>query len=179
MLQLLLDGKKRAVIISPLRVLQEDQAERFKNVNLSGAPVNGIKYMESSSSEGSNRDLKDGHYRAILTSPETVSSTSPSATYSQARAFEISVRSSLKKPIAFGDSGFRPLPAKSENCALSSLPTFPFSRRRNPHPSDVQEVHLQLSINAGNCFFLNLGSDRSNMAYSIKLTIEYFHTFTR
>lgn len=34
-------------------------------------------------------------------------------------------------------------------------------------PSDVQEVHLQLSIDADDCFFLNLGNDCPNIAYSV------------
>ncbi|KAJ6556484.1 hypothetical protein B0H10DRAFT_2338646 [Mycena sp. CBHHK59/15] len=65
MMPLLLHREKFVLIISPLKVLQEDQASRFEAMGLAAAAVNGDTYSKSL------QKLLDGQtLNAILTSPE-------------------------------------------------------------------------------------------------------------
>ncbi|PPQ85606.1 hypothetical protein CVT24_012363 [Panaeolus cyanescens] len=65
MIPLLADPSKKVIIISPLKVLQDDQVFRFKKLRIPAVAVNGETW-----SKWLKEELKEGLYQAILTSPE-------------------------------------------------------------------------------------------------------------
>ncbi|KAF7328216.1 Bloom syndrome [Mycena venus] len=65
MMPLLLHRDKYSLVISPLKVLQEDQTKRFEKIGLKAAAVNGDTY-----SRDLQRELNGQTHSAILTSPE-------------------------------------------------------------------------------------------------------------
>ncbi|KAI0074985.1 P-loop containing nucleoside triphosphate hydrolase protein [Panus rudis PR-1116 ss-1] len=56
---------KRVLIISPLDELENDQALRFQKMGLSAVAVNGTSYTPQL-----HKELEDGKYQVVITSPE-------------------------------------------------------------------------------------------------------------
>ncbi|KAJ6449366.1 P-loop containing nucleoside triphosphate hydrolase protein [Mycena sanguinolenta] len=163
---LLLRRDKYSLVISPLKVLQEDQTKRFKNIGLKAAAVNGDTY-----SRDLQKELNEQTHNAILTSPEM--------------CFEHQeFRKWLRDPVtgkrvlgAIIDEAhcasqwggdFRPqysrldrlravLPAGSPILATSATIS----------PSALKDVCSGLDIDLDEAFFLNLGNDRPNITPSI------------
>jgi len=65
MMPLMLDPKKKALIISPLKILQADQASRFEKAKVSAVAVNGESW-----STHLLQELKENRYQGIFASPE-------------------------------------------------------------------------------------------------------------
>ncbi|KAJ6628448.1 P-loop containing nucleoside triphosphate hydrolase protein [Mycena sp. CBHHK59/15] len=65
MMPLLLDPTKFVLVISPLKILQENQAKHFRKMGLKAAAVNGDTYTREL-----QQDLRTQTHNAILTSPE-------------------------------------------------------------------------------------------------------------
>ncbi|KAK7027151.1 hypothetical protein R3P38DRAFT_2459909, partial [Favolaschia claudopus] len=65
MMPVMLHREKFVLVISPLKVLQEDQASRFQAMGLKAAAVNGDTY-----SRELQKDLYTQTHHAVLTSPE-------------------------------------------------------------------------------------------------------------
>ncbi|KAH6877038.1 P-loop containing nucleoside triphosphate hydrolase protein [Coprinopsis sp. MPI-PUGE-AT-0042] len=65
MMPLMTDKKKKAIIISPLKLLQEDHARRCKELGISAVAVNGDTWSPELA-----KALERGAHQVILTSPE-------------------------------------------------------------------------------------------------------------
>ncbi|KAF8812628.1 P-loop containing nucleoside triphosphate hydrolase protein [Phlegmacium glaucopus] len=62
---LLLDKKKKAIVISPLKILQADQAERFQKLKVSAVAVNSDTWDAKL-----QKELENNTYQGIFASPE-------------------------------------------------------------------------------------------------------------
>ncbi|KAF8991755.1 P-loop containing nucleoside triphosphate hydrolase protein [Cyathus striatus] len=65
MMPLLLDPSSRALIISPLKILQEEQAARFKKMGITAVAVNKDTWNAQLKA-----DIEKGKFQALFTSPE-------------------------------------------------------------------------------------------------------------
>ncbi|KAK7041109.1 P-loop containing nucleoside triphosphate hydrolase protein [Favolaschia claudopus] len=65
MMPLLLNREKYSLVISPLKILQEEQAKRFEKLGLNAAAVNGDTF-----SRELQKELEGQTHNAIFTSPE-------------------------------------------------------------------------------------------------------------
>ncbi|KAF8876505.1 P-loop containing nucleoside triphosphate hydrolase protein [Gymnopilus junonius] len=164
MMPLLLDDIKKAVIISPLKVLQEDQARRFQKMELSAVAVNGDTW-----NAGLEKDLKEGRHRGILTSPEMYLKHDPFREVLTGSNFRDISSLIVDEAHCISQWGGDFRTAYSEIGKLraffpSHIPVLATSATLTPMA--LQEVRSQLGIDPDNSFFLNLGNDRPNIAYS-------------
>ncbi|KAG6847807.1 hypothetical protein H0H93_005888 [Arthromyces matolae] len=140
MMPCLLHPGKKVVVISPLKILQADQANRFRKMGISAAAVNGDTWCRALEME-----LINDQYQGILVLPEMC--------FEHQRFREIVYfrknYSALNKLRAF-------FPSKVPILATSA--TLP--------PAALSEVRASLLIDASTSFSLNLGNDRPNIAYS-------------
>ncbi|KAF8987973.1 P-loop containing nucleoside triphosphate hydrolase protein [Cyathus striatus] len=65
MMPLMMDSSSKALIISPLKVLQEEQAARFRRMGITAAAVNKDTWNPQL-----KKDIENGKFQALLTSPE-------------------------------------------------------------------------------------------------------------
>ncbi|CAA7261788.1 unnamed protein product [Cyclocybe aegerita] len=164
MMPLLLDDKKKVIVISPLKVLQLDQAERFQKMKPSAVAVNSNTW-----SSELQKDLEQGKYCGIFTSPEMCL---------KHTEYHIHLTSSFQDICAVivdeahwitqwgGDS----CTAYSEIIKLRAFfpPNIPILATPATLPqAALQEVRSQLGIDAADSFFLNLGNDRPNIEFSV------------
>ncbi|KAJ3483954.1 hypothetical protein NLJ89_g12020 [Agrocybe chaxingu] len=163
MLPLLLDEKKKVVVISPLKVLQEDQADRFKKLKLAAVAVNGDTWDHDLAT-----GLKEGRYQGVLASPEMCLK---HAEFRQILTSDFddicAVIVDEAHCIAQWGGDFRT--AYSELGKLRSFfpPNIPIlATSATLNPRSLREVRSQLGIDADDAFYLNLGNDRPNIAYS-------------
>jgi len=200
MLPLLLDDKKKVLILSPLKVLQDDQVspffilqvgpnimlqtERFEKMQLSAAAVNGdtwspalqqVRYflcllLAYAQINYFAQNLKDGHYRAILTLPEMCLKHDPFRNVLTSMSFQDICMVIVDEAhcIAQWGGDFRTAYGKIGKLRAFFPPHISIlAMSVTLTASALLEVHSQLSIDADDCFFLNLGNDCPNIAYSV------------
>ncbi|KAJ3497511.1 hypothetical protein NLJ89_g10341 [Agrocybe chaxingu] len=165
MLPLLLDKKKKVIVISPLKILQEDHAERFNKLKLMAVAVNGDTWDQKLAT-----GLKEGQYQGVLALPEMC------LKHAEFRAILTSEFDDICAVIvdeahciaqwggdfrtAYGELG------KLRSFFPPHIPIHAASATLNP--SALRVVRTQLGINADDSFHLNLGNDRPNVAYLAK-----------
>ncbi|KAF8064097.1 P-loop containing nucleoside triphosphate hydrolase protein [Lyophyllum atratum] len=139
MMPLLLDKDKSILIISPLKVLQADQAERFEVMELSAAAVNGDTW---------SADLQR------VTSP-AFSDRVCAVVVDEAHC------------ISQWGGDFRKNYGVLQKLRGLFPPNIPFLATSATLPPDaLREVRASLAIDSDSSFFLNLGNDRPNITYS-------------
>ncbi|KAJ7512821.1 P-loop containing nucleoside triphosphate hydrolase protein, partial [Mycena galericulata] len=166
MMPLLLHREKYSLIISPLKVLQEDQAKRFEQMGLKAAAVNGDTY-----SRDLQKELDGQTHNAILTSPEMCF---------EHQEFRKWLRDPATGKRALGaivdeahcasqwGGDFRPhyavleklraiLPAGSPILATSATLS----------PCALKDICSSLDLDLDDTFFVNLGNDRPNITPSV------------
>ncbi|KAF5314348.1 hypothetical protein D9619_011963 [Psilocybe cf. subviscida] len=172
-LLLMLHTTSQGLVISPLKILQDDQASRFGALGVPGAAVN-----QDTWGPVIEKDLKSGRIQGILTSPEMC------LKHEQFRKVLLLSLDNICYIIIdeahcisqWGDD-FRP-----NYCQLGKLrsfvpPTIPMlATTATMTPDALKDVQHQLDIDPHRSFFLNLGNDRSNIAYSVQL-IKSAHDF--
>ncbi|GLB46004.1 putative P-loop containing nucleoside triphosphate hydrolase protein [Lyophyllum shimeji] len=175
MMPLLLDDNKCIMVISPLKVLQEDQAERFEKMKLSATAVNGDTW-----SQDLQQELEQNKYQAVLTSPEMCLEHEEFRKIVAGPTFSDRVCAVVIDEahcISQWGGDFR-----KQYSVLSKLrslfpPTIPFlATSATLPPAVLREVRSSLAIDSDTCFFINLGNDRPNIAYSaqsMKSSVDY------
>ncbi|KAK0475386.1 P-loop containing nucleoside triphosphate hydrolase protein [Armillaria novae-zelandiae] len=66
MLPLLLDKQKKVLVVSPLKILQDDQTQHFNRMEIHAAAVNDDTWKNPSL----QKNIMDGKYQALLAGPE-------------------------------------------------------------------------------------------------------------
>ncbi|KAF6755179.1 P-loop containing nucleoside triphosphate hydrolase protein [Ephemerocybe angulata] len=166
MLPLLNDRSKKAVIISPLKVLQEDQASRFRAVGITAAAVNGDTW-----SSKMLKKLKDGRYQAILTSPEMcLQHPTFRAFLSDAVISNDVVMIVVDEAHCISQWGgdFRKAYATLDKLRAFFPTHVPFlATTATLTPPALRDIQNQLDFELDDAFFLNLGNDRHNSTPSV------------
>ncbi|RXW15756.1 hypothetical protein EST38_g10098 [Candolleomyces aberdarensis] len=167
MMALLKDRKAKTVIISPLKVLQQDQVRRFRKMGISAVAVNGDTWSNQLKS-----NLEHGQYQAIFTSPEMC------LQHPQFRGFLsdaviandiVMIVIDEAHCISQWGGEFR-----KEYSQLDKLRVFfpthvPFLiTSATLTPAVLVEIQAQLDFELDDTFFLNLGNDRPNIKMSIQ-----------
>ncbi|KAF8154045.1 P-loop containing nucleoside triphosphate hydrolase protein [Crassisporium funariophilum] len=165
MMPLLLDDSKCILVISPLKVLQEDQAKRFEKMKLTAAAVNGDTW-----SQELQQKLEQNEYQAVLTSPEMCLEHEEFRKIVASTTFADRVCAVVIDEahcISQWGGDFR-----KQYSALSKLqslfpPIIPFLATSATLPlAALREVRSSIAIDSDTCFFMNLGNDRPNIMYS-------------
>ncbi|KAJ7621615.1 P-loop containing nucleoside triphosphate hydrolase protein [Mycena polygramma] len=166
MLPLLINPTKYILVISPLKVLQHDQAKRFRKMKLSAAAVNGDTY-----SAAIQEGLESGKYQAIFTSPEMCLQHPGFRKWlhsEQATENILGLIIDEAHCISQWGGDFRKLYAMLDQLrVLFPLGTPVHAFSATLQPDALAEVCSSLSINLGKAFFLNLGNDRPNITPSV------------
>ncbi|CAA7266074.1 unnamed protein product [Cyclocybe aegerita] len=163
MMPLLLDDKKKVIVISPLKVLQSEQAERFEKMKLAAVAVNGDTWNSEL-----QKDLEQGKYRSIFMLPEMCLKHTEFRNHLTSSFQDIcAVIVDEAHCIAQWGGDFRT--AYSEIGKLHAFfpPNIPILATSVTLPqAALQEVCSQLGIDAADSFFLNLSNDRPNIEFS-------------
>ncbi|KAH6866275.1 P-loop containing nucleoside triphosphate hydrolase protein [Coprinopsis sp. MPI-PUGE-AT-0042] len=149
MMPLLTDKRKKAIIISPLKLLQEDHARRCKELGISAVAVNGDTWSSTLLQE-----LEAGVHQVILTSPEMC------IKHSQFRSFLSSATEAKEVMMVVIDEA---------HCISQAF--FPVSTpflvtSATLTPATIRDIQGQLNIDIDEGYFLNLGNDRPNITMS-------------
>ncbi|KAJ7782372.1 P-loop containing nucleoside triphosphate hydrolase protein [Mycena maculata] len=166
MMPLLLHRDKYSLVISPLKVLQEDQAKRFEKMGLKAAAVNGDTY-----SRDLQKELDGQTHNAIFTSPEMCLEHQEFRKWLRDPATGKRVLGSIINEAHCASQwggDFRPhyalldklrvlLPAGSPILATSATLS----------PAALKDICLSLDLNLDEAFFINLGNDRPNITPSV------------
>ncbi|KAF8207647.1 P-loop containing nucleoside triphosphate hydrolase protein [Mycena galopus ATCC 62051] len=166
MMPVLLHREKFVLIISPLKILQEDQARRFKKMGLKAAAVNGDTYSRELA-----KDLHSQTHNAILTSPEMCFE------HQDFRKFLRDEKTGKRILAVIVDEAhcgaqwggdFRPHYAMLNRLrALVPVGTPILATSATLDPSTLKEVCTGLNLDLDTSFFLNLGNDRPNITPSV------------
>ncbi|RXW12159.1 hypothetical protein EST38_g13694 [Candolleomyces aberdarensis] len=161
------DEKTKIIVISPLKVLQEDHAVRFKKMGISAVPVNGDTWNAKLESK-----LRAGRYQVMLTSPEMCLQHPAFWTFLSDAVIAGEVAMIVVDEahcISQWGSDFR-----KEYSNLDRLRAFfpthvPFLvTLATLNPATLRNIQAQLNFNLNDAFFLNLGNDCPNIAMSIQ-----------
>ncbi|KIM73718.1 hypothetical protein PILCRDRAFT_15010 [Piloderma croceum F 1598] len=149
MMPLLLDKAKKVIIVSPLKVLQADQAVRFEQMQIPTVAVNGDTW-DSDLRKGLTEDL----FQGILTSPEMC------LQHDEFR--KILIEEKFSKNICAMYAFLEKLRAffPPDIPFLPTLATLP--------PLALREVRSKLAIDPNTSFYLSLSNDRPNIAWSVQ-----------
>ncbi|KAJ7670871.1 P-loop containing nucleoside triphosphate hydrolase protein [Mycena polygramma] len=166
MLPLLLNREKFVLIVSPLKVLQEDQAARFNAIKLAAAAVNGDTYTKDLQTS-----LDDQRLNAILTSPEMCLEHPDFRKWLRSeptgkRVLAVIVDEAHCASQWGGD--FRPhyaLLDKLRTLLPVGTPVLATSATMNAEA--LKDICTGLNLDLDDSFFLNLGNDRPNITPSI------------
>ncbi|KAJ7103240.1 P-loop containing nucleoside triphosphate hydrolase protein [Mycena belliarum] len=166
MMPLLLMREKFSLIISPLKVLQEDQAKRFKKVGLKAAAVNGDTYTRNL-----QKDLDSQTHNAIFTSPEMCFKHDPFRKWLRNPATAQRALGAIIDEahcISQWGGDFRPHYAELYRLR-GALPvgTPILATSATLSPAAIKDVCSTLHIDLDEAFVLNLGNDRPNITPSI------------
>ncbi|CAA7271578.1 unnamed protein product [Cyclocybe aegerita] len=159
----LLDNKK-VIVISPLKVLQLEQAERFEKMKLAAVAVNGDTWNSEL-----QKDLEQGKYRGIFTSPEMCLKHTEFRNHLTSSFQDIcAVIVDEAHCIAQWGGDFRTAYSEIGKLRAFFPPNIPILATSATLPqAALQEVRSQLGIDAADSFFLNLGNDRPNIEFSV------------
>ncbi|KAK7027844.1 bloom syndrome [Favolaschia claudopus] len=180
MMPLLLHREKYSLVISPLKILQEEQAKHFEKLGLKAAAVNGDTY-----SRELQKDLDDQTLNAIFTSPEMCLEHESLRKWLQEPASGKRILGTIIDEahcLSQWGGDFRPhyalldklrsiLPAESPILAASATMS----------PSALADLCTSLHVDFDEAFVLNLGNDRPNITLSvapIKGAKDYDSVFT-
>ncbi|KAF7355950.1 Bloom syndrome [Mycena venus] len=175
MLPVLLHRDKFVLIISPLKILQEDQANRFKQIGLKAAAVNGDTYsrelQKARQLHNASRDLHTQTHNAILTSPEMCFEHQDFRKFLRddktgKRILAVIVDEAHCAAQWAGD--FRPHYGMLNRLrALLPVGTPILATSATLSPSVLTEVCSGLDLDLDTSFFMNLGNDRPNITPSV------------
>ncbi|KAJ2936361.1 hypothetical protein H1R20_g734, partial [Candolleomyces eurysporus] len=161
------DKKIKIVIISPLKILQEEHASRFKKMGISAVPVNGDTWngkLEES--------LRANRYQVMLTSPEMCLQHPGFRHFLSDAVIEGDIAMIVVDEahcISQWGGDFR-----KEYSNLDKLKAFfpthvPFLiTSATLNPAMLRDIQAQLNFDLDDAFFLNLGNDRPNVAMSVQ-----------
>ncbi|KAF8168911.1 P-loop containing nucleoside triphosphate hydrolase protein [Pholiota molesta] len=165
MMPLLLDLKSKCIIISPLKVLQEDQASRFRRMQISATAVNGDSW-----SRELQKGLEDNQYQGILASPEMCIKHSDFRRTLTNSNFKDIVAIIIDEAHCIGQWGgdFRTAYAELAKLRAFFPPHIPvLATTATATLQTLRDIRLSLGIDAATSFFLNLGNDRPNISYHV------------
>ncbi|KAF5324977.1 hypothetical protein D9619_009839 [Psilocybe cf. subviscida] len=165
-LPLMADPTKQMVIISPLKILQDDQVSRCHCVGVSAAAVNGDTWNKKMA-----EDLKQRHFRAILTSPEMCLKVRDFRN-ALANAFDNICTVAIDEAHCISQWGgdFRTAYSKLGKLCAFFPPHIPIhATTATLTPQALKEVRKQLDIDETSSFHLNLGNDCPNIAFSARV----------
>ncbi|KAJ3546985.1 hypothetical protein NMY22_g1839 [Coprinellus aureogranulatus] len=161
------DKKYKVLVLSPLKVLQEDQVRRFRAMGIRSAAVNGDTW-----SPKLKRQLERGAIQAIFASPEMC------LQHPDFRAYLSNTTMSRQIAMVVVDEAhcisqwggdFRKDYANIGRLRAFFPTHVPFlATSATMSPSALAEVQAALNIQIDKAFFLNLGNDRPNVAMSVQ-----------
>ncbi|KAJ7579545.1 P-loop containing nucleoside triphosphate hydrolase protein [Mycena floridula] len=168
MMILLPDQKRRiAAVVSPLKVLQQDQQERFLAMGINAGRVNGDTWRR----EKVRQNVDQNKYQAILAGPEM---------WLKHDGFRKSLRESkfLQDTAAIViDEGhcisqwgrdFRKAYAELDKLRALFPPGTPvLCASATLNKTALRDVRSTLAIDSDSCFHLNLGNDRVNISTEV------------
>ncbi|KAJ7591736.1 P-loop containing nucleoside triphosphate hydrolase protein [Mycena floridula] len=167
MMMLLPDQKKRIAVISPLKVLQQDQQKRFQDMGLSAARVNGDTWRRKKLRDS----VRANDHQALFAGPEM---------WLKHDGFRKSLRESgfLEDTSAIViDEGhcisqwggdFRKAYAELDKLRALFPPGTPvLLASATLNKTALRDVRTTLSIDPEECFHLNLGNDRANISTEV------------
>ncbi|KAJ7346301.1 P-loop containing nucleoside triphosphate hydrolase protein [Mycena albidolilacea] len=171
MLPVLLHRNKFVLIISPLKILQEDQVNRFKKIGLKATAVNGDTYSRELQKARQLHDLHTQTHNAILTSPEMCFE------HQDFRKFLRDDETGKRILAVIVDKAHCAAQWAGDFCphygmlnrlrALLPVGTPILATSATLSPSALTEVCSGLDLDLDTSFFLNLGNDRPNITPSI------------
>ncbi|KIL55563.1 hypothetical protein M378DRAFT_134069 [Amanita muscaria Koide BX008] len=166
MLPLLLHPEKMVLVLSPLKILQRDQARRFKKMKIPAVAVNGDTWSLSLS-----KALDEHQYQAILTSPEMC------LKHPQFRKWLLSKENTDKIMAVIIDEAhcisqwggdFRPSYAQLEKLRSFMPPNIPvLLTSATLPPAALSECCARMNVVLVDSFFLNLGNHRQNIVTTV------------
>ncbi|KAF6740968.1 P-loop containing nucleoside triphosphate hydrolase protein [Ephemerocybe angulata] len=159
MMPLLLDESKRVLVISPLKILQAEQARRFEKMGIVSTAVN-----EDTWTGQLKRDLEHGSYRALFTSPEMCLHNEAFRTFLTTPDFA--------STLAMIDYA---LLAKLRSLVPTTIPILATSATLPP--TVLHDIRVQLRIHPESVHIVNLGNDRFNITASTRI-ISSSHDFS-
>ncbi|KAK7008277.1 bloom syndrome [Favolaschia claudopus] len=174
MLPVMLHPEKFVLVISPLKVLQEDQASRFQAMGLKAAAVNGDTYSRDLQKVCQLRthtdlcqDLYTQTHNAVLTSPEMCFEHLDFRKYLRDETTGkriLAVIIDEAHCISQWGGDFRPHYSMLNRLrALLPVSTPILATSATLNPSALAEVCSGLDLDLNSSFFLNLGNDRPNI----------------
>ncbi|KAF7318341.1 Bloom syndrome [Mycena chlorophos] len=166
MLPLLLNGNRWVLILSPLKVLQQDQCKRFKKMGINAVVVNGDTWDASL-----EKILNSGTVQAVFSSPEMCLKHNGLRKWLKSDAAISTFSGTILDEahcIPQWSGEFRKLYGQLD--ALRSL--FPLHSPFHAvsatlTPDDVYTVAHTLKIDLSDAYFVNLGNDRPNITPSV------------
>ncbi|KAF8989446.1 P-loop containing nucleoside triphosphate hydrolase protein [Cyathus striatus] len=167
MMPLLLDPSSRALIISPLKILQEEQAARFKKMGITAVAVNKDTWNAQLKA-----DIEKGKFQALFTSPEMCLRNEEFRSVLCSPTFTDNLKMVIIDEahcISQWGGDFR-----TDYGLLSKLrsffpPSTPFlATSATLPPAALRDVQAQLQLDPLRTFIVNLGNNRPNIALSVK-----------
>jgi len=174
MMPLLLDPKSKCIIISPLKVLQEDQADRFRKMQITATAVNGDTWNLEL-----QKALENNEFQGILASPEMCIKHPEFRRTLTDSDFRDVVAVIIDEAHCISQWGgdFRTVYAELAKLRAFFPPHIPIlGASATVTPQTFREIRTSLGIDLDTCFFLNLGNDRPNISYHVhqmKSAIDY------
>ncbi|TRM56542.1 P-loop containing nucleoside triphosphate hydrolase protein [Schizophyllum amplum] len=174
MLPLKYDEQRTILVISPLKILQEDQAHRFTVAGIPAVAVNGDTWATVQS------DLNAHKYRAILTSPEMCLEFPAFRQYLSTPEFQRHLTTvAVDEAHCIGQWGgdFRKHYAMLHKLRALFPSTIPFlAATATLPPAARDEVCAELNIDLHDSYFVNLGNDRPNITQEVRF-VESAHDY--
>ncbi|KAF6746517.1 P-loop containing nucleoside triphosphate hydrolase protein, partial [Ephemerocybe angulata] len=176
MMPLLLDESKRVLVISPLKILQAEQARRFEKMGIVSTAVN-----EDTWTGQLKRDLEHGSYRALFTSPEMCLHNEAFRTFLTTPDFASTLAMIVIDEahcISQWGGDFRKdyaLLAKLRSLVPTTIPILATSATLPP--TVLHDIRVQLRIHPESVHIVNLGNDRFNITTSTRI-ISSSHDFS-
>ncbi|KAL1671654.1 P-loop containing nucleoside triphosphate hydrolase protein [Schizophyllum commune] len=166
MLPLKYDARGTILVISPLKILQQDQADRFKVAGIPAVPVNEDTWSDIKS------DLEAQKFRAILTSPEMCLESAGFRKFLASPEFQRNLRAvAIDEAHCITQWGgdFRKHYAMLHKVRSLFPARVPFLAATATLPPKARdEVCTELHIDLDDAFFLNLGNDRPNITQEVR-----------
>ncbi|THV04363.1 P-loop containing nucleoside triphosphate hydrolase protein [Dendrothele bispora CBS 962.96] len=156
------------VVISPLKILQEDQVSRFRKMGISAAAVNGDTWK----SQKLREDLKDGNIRAIFIGPEMLLKHEDFPMFAREHKIFRNTKAGVIDEahcISQWSGDFRPAYGELDKLRSFLPPDTPLlPASATLHRTALVDIREKLLIDADESFTLNLGNDRHNICTSVR-----------